>query len=138
MVSGRNKEGCSTCGRRPSQACARVAALERGPGAVPLLPCLPFGAPELDAPSAASTRWRITDLPFRPPLPHTPDVPGLGRPVWHLDLLRWRGAQAATIFVEARDAQGRLALPSYLADRPAAPHCRRSGPWSRGRMTAGG
>ena len=96
-----------------------------------------FDDPALDAPSAASTRWRITSLPSRPPLPHAPDVPGLGRPVWRLDLLRCRGAQAASIIVEAPDAQGRLAVPSYLADRPAAPHCRRGSPWSRGRMTGG-
>ncbi len=88
-----------------------------------------FDDPALDAPSAVSTRWRITGLPSRPPLPHAPDVPGLGRPVWRLDLLRCRGAQAASIIVEAPDAQGRLAIPSYLADRPAAPArlCRTAG-----------
>ncbi len=57
----------------------------------------------------------------RPPFPHAPDVPGLGRPVWRLGLLRCRGAQAASIIVETPDAQGRLAIPSYLTDRPLAP-----------------
>lgn len=63
--------------------------------------------------SAALTRWRITALPT-PPLP----APGLGRPRWRLELLRCRGGREASWIVEACDAQGRLAVPADLADRP--------------------
>src|SRR3954447_9565860 len=67
-------------------------------------------------PTAAMTRWRITALPSAP-LP----VPGIGRARWRLELVRVRGGAGAVLEVEACDAQGRLALPSNLADRPAAP-----------------
>jgi len=80
-----------------------------------------FDDPALQAPSAAATRWRITSMPSPPPLPHAPDVPGLGRPLWQLELLRCRGASSASFIVEGPDAQGRLAAPSHLADRPLAP-----------------
>ena len=89
-----------------------------------------FGDPALTAPSAAATRWRITALPSPPPLPHLPGVPGLGRLLWRLELLRCRGGEAATFTVESPDAQGRLAVPAHLADRPLAPA------WMRG--AAGG
>ena len=82
---------------------------------------LRFDDPALSAPSAAATRWRITGLPSPPPLSHAPDVPGLGRPLWRLELLRCRGAEAANFIVESPDAQGRLAVPAHLADRPLAP-----------------
>jgi len=77
--------------------------------------------PALRAPSAAATRWRIASVPSPPPLPHAPDVPGLGRPLWRLELLRCRGASAASFVVEGPDAQGRLAVPAHVADRPLAP-----------------
>ena len=80
-----------------------------------------FNDPALSAPSAAATRWRITGLPSPPPLSHAPDVPGLGRPLWHLQLLRCRGGEAASFVLESPDAQGRLAVPAHLADRPLAP-----------------
>ena len=80
-----------------------------------------FNDPALAAPSAASSRWRITGIPSPPPLAHAPEVAGVGRPVWRLDLMRCRGAEPATWTVEAPDAQGRLALASVLADRSAAP-----------------
>ena len=51
---------------------------------------------------------------------HAPEVAGVGRPVWRLELLRCRGAESATWTVEGCDAQGRLALAPVLADRPAA------------------
>lgn len=71
-------------------------------------------------PSAASTRWRIAAAPSSP-LP----VPGIGRPCWHLELVRCRGGENATWNVEACDEQGRLALPAVLADRSAASAVRR-------------
>ena len=89
-----------------------------------------FDDPALQAPSAAASRWRITSIPSLPPLPHAPDVPGLGRPLWRLELLRCRGGSAASFVVEGPDAQGRLAAPAHLADRPLAP------PWPR--RAAGG
>ena len=80
-----------------------------------------FADPALVAPSAATSRWRITSLPSPPPLAHAADVPGLGRARWSLALLRCRGAEPATWTVEAPDAQGRLALAAVLADRSSAP-----------------
>ncbi len=80
-----------------------------------------FDDPALSASSAATSRWRVGGVPSPPPLSHAPSVPGLGRPVWRLDLARCRGAAPATWTVEAPDAQGRLALAAVLADRPAAP-----------------
>ena len=80
-----------------------------------------FNDPELIAPSAATSRWRISSVPSPPPLSHAPAVPGISRSLWRLDLLRCRGAAPATWTVEAPDAQGRLALASVLADRSAAP-----------------
>ena len=76
--------------------------------------------PHLTEPNAAVTRWRVTPLPSPPPLPHAPDVPGLGRPRWRLDLVRARGGMPVSFLVEAPDAEGHLAVPADLADRPAA------------------
>jgi protein ImuA len=67
-------------------------------------------------PTAAMTRWRITALPSAPL-----SVPGIGRARWRLELVRVRGGEGGSWDVEACNAQGRLALPSDLADRPAAP-----------------
>ena len=80
-----------------------------------------FDDPELVAPSAATSRWRMSGVPSPPPLSHAPSVSGIGRPLWRLDLSRCRGAEPATWTVEAPDAQGRLALAPVLADRAAAP-----------------
>jgi protein ImuA len=77
--------------------------------------------PALAEPNAAVTRWRIAPLPSPPPIPHAPDVPGLARARWRLDLVRCRGGAPATWTVEACDAQGRLALSADLPDRQAAP-----------------
>ena len=65
-------------------------------------------------PNAAGSCWRIAALPSAP-LP----VPGLGRPRWQVELLRCRGGQPASWELESCDAQGRLAVPSILADRSA-------------------
>jgi protein ImuA len=77
--------------------------------------------PALAEPNAAVTRWRLAALPSAPPLSQAPDVPGLGRPRWRLELLRCRGGEPATWIVEACDATGHLALVAELSDRSAAP-----------------
>ena len=76
--------------------------------------------PALAEPNAAVTRWRVAARPSPPPLPHAPDVPGLARARWQLDLVRCRGGAPATWFVEACDAQGRLTLAADIPDRQAA------------------
>lgn len=78
-------------------------------------------AEAVDAPTAAVTRWRIAASPSER-LP----VPGIGRARWRINLLRCRGAEPNTWTVDACDAQGRLASPADLADRPAAPQERRA------------
>ena len=80
-----------------------------------------FDDPVLRQPSAAATRWRIGTLPSPAALAHAPDIPGLSRPLWQLELLRCRGGEGRSWIVEGCDAQGRLALATVLADRPAAP-----------------
>lgn len=85
-----------------------------------------FDDPALSQPSAAMTRWRIGALPSPPALAQAPDVRGLHRPLWRLDLLRCRGSEPASWTVEGADAQGRLALVAVLADREAAPARRRT------------
>ncbi|WP_408021698.1 ImuA family protein [Siccirubricoccus phaeus] len=88
--------------------------------------------PGLAEPSAAVTRWRVASLPSAPPLPWSPDTPGLGRARWRLELLRARGGEPCSWIVECPDAQGRLALAADLADRPAA-----QGPRAGRRRAAG-
>ncbi len=73
--------------------------------------------PALAEPNAAVTRWRVAALPSPPPLPHAPDVPGLARARWQLDLVRCRGGAPATWTVEACDAQGRLTLAADVSHR---------------------
>ena len=65
--------------------------------------------------TAAMTRWRITASPSEPL-----GVPSVGRPRWRLDLERVRGGNPMSWIVEGCDAQGRIALPAALVDRPAA------------------
>ena len=69
-----------------------------------------FDDPALDAPSAALTRWRISAMPSPPVLPDDPEVPGVGRARWQLELRRARGGQPRSWLVDAPDSQGRLAL----------------------------
>lgn len=66
-------------------------------------------------PSAARTRWRVA------PAPSDGMSRRMGRPRWRLELQRSRGGAPGAWIVEACDAQGRLAVPASLADRPAAP-----------------
>ena len=77
--------------------------------------------PALAEPNAAVTRWRVAALPSPPPLAHAPEVPGLARARWQLDLVRCRGGAPATWTVEACDAQGRLSLASDISHRQAPP-----------------
>ena len=80
-----------------------------------------------DAPAgatAAATRWQVGALPSAPAMPHAPEVPGLGRVRWRLDLLRCRGGRPGTWEVEACDAQGRLGVVSPLVHGPAAAFAR--------------
>jgi protein ImuA len=65
--------------------------------------------------TAAVTRWRVTASPSE-----ELEIPSLGRPRWHLALERVRGGEACSWIVEGTDAQGRIALPAALVDRPAA------------------
>ncbi|UYY57180.1 ImuA family protein [Sphingomonas sp. S2-65] len=70
--------------------------------------------------TAAVTRWRVLAAPSIPL-----GIPSLGRPRWEVQLERVRGGEPKSWIVEACDAQGRLALPAQLVDRPAAAEERR-------------
>ena len=70
-------------------------------------------AGDFGQPTASATRWRVSALPSVP-LP----VPGLGRARWLVELIRAKAGESADFEVEACDAQGRIALPSKVADRP--------------------
>ncbi|WCT72584.1 damage-inducible mutagenesis protein [Sphingomonas naphthae] len=65
--------------------------------------------------TAAVTRWRVRAAPSLPL-----GIPSLGRPRWQVDLERVRGGEPRTWLMEGCDAQGRIALPAALVDRPAA------------------
>jgi protein ImuA len=67
------------------------------------------------APSVAVTRWRIAAAPSEA----AGGAPGIGAPLWHVELLRCRGGRPAQWLMEAVDATGHVALPAALADRPA-------------------
>ena len=81
--------------------------------------------PAFREPTAAVTRWRVGTVPSPPPLAWAPDTPGLGPPLWRLDLTRCRGGEPASWIVRACDAQGYLHLAAELGDRSAAPQQRR-------------
>jgi protein ImuA len=66
-------------------------------------------------PSSAVTRWRISPSALEPG-----HFVGLPRARWRLELIRARGGEPVTSTLEACDAQGRLAVPAALADRPLA------------------
>lgn len=72
------------------------------------------GSP-LDAPSSATTRWRIGCAPSQ-----ALGVPGVGRPRWTVDLVRQRNGDPCNFILEGCDAQGRLALPAAPRHRAAA------------------
>jgi protein ImuA len=67
------------------------------------------------AASSAVTRWRLGALPGSV----ASGEPGIGQPLWRVELLRCRGGVPAAWDVEACDATGLVALSAALADRPA-------------------
>jgi protein ImuA len=73
----------------------------------------------LDLPSAALTRWRIGCRPASH-LPFTAIGPfeGIGRPCWDVALVRQRGGPPHNWYLEAPDAEARLALSARSGDRP--------------------
>lgn len=72
------------------------------------------GASEQE-PNAAYSRWRISAAPSQ-----SNDILDMGRARWLVELLRCRGAEPNSWVLEACDAQGHLALPADVADRPRA------------------
>jgi protein ImuA len=74
-----------------------------------------------DQPSSAVTRWRIS-----PCAGEDGRFERLPRARWQLELLRARGSDPHSWIVEACDAQGRLALPAAVANRPVAAEERRA------------
>lgn len=71
-------------------------------------------ASDFGQPTAAMTRWRVSELPSAP-LP----VPGIGRARWLVELIRARAGESFDLELEACDGAGHLGLPAALADRPA-------------------
>ena len=71
------------------------------------------GASEPEA-NAAFSRWRISATPSEA------RTIGMGRARWQVELLRCRGAEPNAWNLEACDAQGYLALPAVVVDRPRA------------------
>ncbi|TYP65904.1 ImuA family protein [Stutzerimonas stutzeri] len=72
-------------------------------------------ADDFGQPTAAMTRWRVSERPSSA-LP----VPGLGRALWLVELMRARAGETFDLEVEACDGTGHLGLPADVADRPAA------------------
>lgn len=114
-ISGRISLTASRRLQLAAEATGVTALLLRRPG-----PSSRGAEAELAGANAAMTRWRIAAQPSAPPIPEAPDVPGLGRANWRLDLLRNRGGQTGSWIVEACDASGRLDMVAALADRPPA------------------
>jgi protein ImuA len=78
---------------------------------------------EIERPTAAMTRWRISSLPSAELA-----SPGFGAIRWRVELLRCRGGEPSSWIVSACDEKGRLSLPPDVADRPLqAPERRRAG-----------
>jgi protein ImuA len=112
-LSGRVTLSASRRLQLAAEATGVTALLLRRPG---------NGEAELAGAVAAVTRWRIGALPSPPPIPNAPEVPGLARARWQLDLVRCRGGRTGSWITEACDATGHLGLVAPLADRPAAPN----------------
>lgn len=69
-------------------------------------------AAEFGQPTAAMSRWRISELPSAA-LP----VPGLGRARWLIELIRARACESFDLELEACDGTGHLGLPAALAQQ---------------------
>lgn len=67
-------------------------------------------ANDFGQPTAAVTRWRVSQLPSEE-LP----VPGIGRPRWFLELMRSRAGECAEFCVGACDDKGRIHISSGSA-----------------------
>jgi protein ImuA len=63
--------------------------------------------------NAAFSRWRISAAPSG-----NFDPIDMGRARWRVELMRCRGAEPSSWNLEACDAQGHLAVPADVADRP--------------------
>lgn len=98
----------------------QLAAEQSGVTAFTLRRSRIYDDPSFQEPTAAATRWLVRAIPSPPPLAHAPDTPGLGPPLWRLDLTRCRGGEPFSWTVEACDAQGYLHLSPDLAYRPSA------------------
>lgn len=97
------------------QTATRRLQLAASDGATPMLMLRRWqkaGQDPLDMPSSAMTRWRIGCAPSVP-LGH----PGVGRPVWSVELARQRGGNPYSLLLEACDDTGRLALPAPARHR---------------------
>jgi protein ImuA len=68
-----------------------------------------------DEPTAAATRWRVSPSPSP-----SSGFEGLPRQHWLVELLRVRGGEPHSWILEACDAEGHLALPAAVAQRPSA------------------
>jgi protein ImuA len=66
-------------------------------------------------PNAATTRWRVSPSPS-----FADGFEGLLRQRWLVELVRCRGGEANSWILEACDAEGHLALPTAMAERPTA------------------
>lgn len=86
-------------------------------------------------PNAATTRWTVSAAPG----PAAGDVWAMPRARWRIALARCRAGEPMEWIMEGCDAQGRLAVPADLADRPAAtPATRRGGDRRSDRRLAAG
>lgn len=96
----------------------QLAAEQTGVLAIALRRSRQFDDPELMAPTAAVTRWKVGVLPGLPPSAAI----GLWlRPaLWRLSLTRCRGGEPGFWITEACDATGRLHLVPDLVDGSAA------------------
>ena len=116
------------CGRAGLAATRRLQLAAEGGRTIALLGKRHArdGADPLGQPSAAVTRWRVASAPSAPPFPGALPHEGLGRARWNLDLARQKGGEPFQLLVEACDETGRLALPTGMAARQAAPRRARS------------
>lgn len=101
------------------QTAARRLQLAASDGNTPMLLYRRYrvrGRPPFIQPSSAMTRWCVGCAPSAS-LPY----PGVDRGRWTVELVRQRNGNPFSLTLEACDDQGRLALPSQLRDRAAAP-----------------